>query len=153
MEKAVYFTEESIVKDKIYMLMKDTITCKICQKIIKNPMMCTSCQKTYCKNCLTAFRKTCPNGCKNPNYLKNMSVTDILSKIKYECQNCGKQIKSEDIKSHLDSNCVKISNKPKTLAEEFKTKKTLRLLKSEEVEEIKKSGKDISYLSSKKKKI
>ena len=53
---------------------------------------------------------------------------NILSKLKYECQNCGKQIKSEDIKSHLESNCIKISNKPKTLAEEFKTKKKLRKL-------------------------
>ena len=78
---------------------------------------------------------------------------DILSKLKYECQNCGKQIKYKDIKSHLDSKCVKISNRPKTLAEEFKTKKTLRKLTAQETAKMKKKGSIISYLSSKKKKI
>ena len=107
--------------------------------------------KSYCKNCLKNWVNTCPNNCENPQYVKNKSVIDILSKLKYECQNCGKQIKSEDIKSHLDSNCVKISNKPKTLAEEFKTKKTLRKLTTEEILELEKNGKKFSYISSKKK--
>ena len=151
MENVEYFPEESVVKDSIYMMMKDTITCKLCTKLLKNPMMCTSCQNTYCKNCLNEWIKTCPNKCENPNYVENASVIEILSKLKYECQNCGKQIKSGDIKSHLDSNCIKISNKPKTLAEEFKTKKILRKFTPEEILEMEKNGKKISYLSSKKK--
>ena len=151
MKNEDYFPEESVVKDSIYMLMKDTITCSLCNKIIKNPMMCTNCQKTYCKNCLNNWVNTCPNNCANPQYIKSLGVIDILSKLKYECQNCGKQIKSEDIKSHLDSNCVKILKKAKTLAEEFKTKKTLRKLTTEEAEKMRNEGKEISYLSSKKK--
>ena len=71
---------------------------------------------------------------------RNISANDILSKLTYECQNCGEQIKSDDIKSHLDSNCVKISNIPKTLAEEFKTKKTLRKITPEETEKMRKEG-------------
>ena len=151
MKNEDYFPEESVVKDSIYMLMEDTITCKLCNKIKKDPMMCTNCQKTYCKNCLHNFVNTCPNNCENPQYVKSIGVINILSKLKYECQNCGKQIKSEDIKSHLDSNCVKISNIPKTLAEEFKMKKKLRKLLPEEIKKIKKNGSKISYLSSKKK--
>ena len=151
MENKDYFPEESVVKDSIYTMMKNTITCSLCNKIIKDPMMCTNCQKTYCKNCLNNWVNTCPNNCENPQYVKNISVINILSKLKYECQNCGKQIKSEDIKSHLDSNCVKIIKKAKTLAEEFKTKKTLRKLSPEEIKKIKKNGSKISYLSSKKK--
>ena len=152
MENVDYFPEESLVKDKIYTLMKDTITWKLCSKILKDPMMCTSCQKTYCTNCLNDYEKTCPNGCENPNYVKNLSVKDILSKLKYECQNCGKEVKSGDIKSHLDSNCVKISRISKTLADEFKTKKTLRKLTPEETAKMTNEGKDISYLTSKKNK-
>ena len=151
MENVDYFPEESLVKDKIYTLMKDTITCLICSKIVKEPMMSTSCQKTYCKKCLKKWVKTCPNKCKKPKYVKNLAINDILSKLTYECQNCGKHIKSQDIKSHLDSNCAKISNIPKTLGEEFKTKKTLRKLTSEESGEMVKDGFQISYFSSKKK--
>ena len=151
MKNEDYFPEESVVKDSIYTLMKDTITCNLCSKLLKDPMMCTSCQKTYCKNCLNEWTKTCPDNCENPQYVENKSAIDILSKLNYECQNCGKKIKYKDIKSHLDSNCVKISNKPKTLAEEFKTKKTLRALTAEETGKMKKNGSKISYLSSKKK--
>ena len=151
MENVNYFPEESIVKDDIYEGVKDTIICKLCNKIIKDPMMCTSCQKIYCKNCLNDYVKSCPNNCENPKYEKHLFTIDMLSKLKYECQNCGKQIKSQDIKSHLDSNCAKISNLPKTLAEEFKTKKKLLKLTSEETAKLTKKGYEISYLSSKKK--
>ena len=119
MKNKDYFPEESVVKDSIYMMMKDTIICKLCNKIIKNPMMCTNCQKTYCKNCLNNWVNTCPNNCENPNYVENKSAIDILSKLKYECQNCGKQIKSKDINSHLDSNCIKKSKNPKNLAKHY----------------------------------
>ena len=151
MKNSDYFPEDSVVKDKIYILMKDTITCEVCSKILKEPMMCQFCQKTYCKKCLKKWVKTCPNKCKKPKYVKNISANDILSKLTYECQNCGKQIKSQDIKSHLDSNCAKISNLPKTLAEEFKSKKKLLKLTSEETAKLTKKGYEISYLSSKKK--
>ena len=113
MKKEDYFPEESVVKDSIYMMMKDTITCKLCNKILKNPMMCTSCQETYCENCLNNWVNICPNHCENPQYVENKST--------------------------------------KTLAEEFKTKKTLRKITPEETEKMRKEGKEISYLSSKKK--
>ena len=153
MKNMNYFPEESIVKDNIYMKMKDSITCKLCKKLLKDPMFCTSCQNTYCKNCLNGWVKTCPNSCENPNYIENISTKEILSKLKYECQNCGNQVKFEDIKSHLDSNCIKVSNKSKAMAKGFNCSKILRKLTPEETDQMIKNGSKISRLTSKKKKI
>ena len=113
-------------------------------------MIFKSYQNTYCKNFLKYWGKFCPNNCEKLNYVENKGVIDKLCKLKSECPNCDKHIKSEDIKSHLDSNCIKISKKQKNLFEEFK-KKTLQKLSNEEVQKMRNEGKKISYLSSKEK--
>ena len=84
MKNENYLPEEYLIKDINYMMMKETITCKLCKKLFKDSMICKSCQNTFCKNCLKYWGKFCPNNCENPNYVENKSVIDILSKLNYE---------------------------------------------------------------------
>ena len=136
LEKENYFTDDCIVEDQLYLALKDLITCPICHKILKNPYMCTRCQTTYCKKCLEDYSslKKCLNHEEEVQFKHSIMKSEMLSKLKYKCKNCFKEVIQSDIKAHLQDNCehVEIERK-KTLAEEIKTKKGLIKLSSEEM--------------------
>ena len=112
----------------IYSSLKDLITCPLCQKILKNPYMCCKCQKSYCKKCLeeNSNLKTCPNDKEESQFIHSVFAEDMLSKLKYKCKNCFKEVIQSDIKAHLQDNCEHNElERKKTLVEEIHTKKTL----------------------------
>ena len=137
LEKNEYFTDDSVVEDQLYLSLKDLLICPYCHKLIKNPFMCNKCQKNYCKKCLEDYSnmKKCPNDNKESEFKHSIMINEMLSKLKYKCNNCKEEILQSDIKSHLETNCEYVElEHEKTLAEIIQTKKELIKLSPQEME-------------------
>ena len=150
MEKEDYFSDDCIVENNYYKTLKDLLTCPLCSKIFKEPLMCSNCQKVYCQKCLELKYikgKICPNNCKNITFIKSIVKNEMLSKILYKCKNCSKEVMQNDIKSHLESNCSPQSERTKTLSEIYQTKKEIIRLSPQEMSKIDKNS--INHFTSK----
>ena len=137
LEKDQYFSDDCIIENPFFTSIKDILKCPLCHKIFKDPYMCDNCQNVYCKRCLEAYSqfKICVNECKDAKFIRCLAKNELLSKIKYRCKNCQKEVIQSDIKAHLESNCEhneKIA-KEKTLSEIIQTKKTLIKLSSQDM--------------------
>ena len=153
MDKKDYFSDDCIVKDVLFNALKDLLTCPLCNKIYNEPLMCSNCQNVYCEECLKNYPKSnaCPNNCINFKFVKSINKNELLSKIKYKCKNCSKEVNRNDIKSHLESNCEKTIEKTKTLSEIYQTKKRITKLSPKEMMDVNKSK--IKHFTSKSNKI
>ena len=153
MKNEVFITDDCIVENETYLGWKDNIKCGLCKKILKEPIICKSCQNNYCKVCIDKWKKThikCPNNCEEPDYDKSLDKPFILAMLKFLCRNCKEEIKYNDVESHLKSGC-KTTRNPSKLYDIIYKKKKLKKLTSEEVEKVKNEGHDINHISSKKK--
>ena len=151
MNKESYITDDCIIEDEIYAGIKDLIKCSLCNKILKEPMSCKSCQKTYCKTCIENWSKInnkCPNKCENSKYVKSIDKSALLSNLKFLCKNCKEEIKYNHIESHLKSGC-ETNLTSSTIYQTIYKKKKLRKLTSEEIKIVKDKGKKITHLTSK----
>ena len=149
MKKEDYFSEDCIVENVYYKTLKDLLTCPLCNKLFKDPLMCSDCQNVYCQKCLELKYlkdKICPNNCKNAKFVKSITKNEMLSKILYKCKNCSNEVKQSDINAHLESNCKK--ERTKTLSELYQTKKEIIKLSPEEMSKIDKNT--INHFTSKK---
>ena len=121
-----YINEENVIKDEIYKIFENSLTCSICSDIFINPMMCMNCQNVYCKACIDDWKKKsikCPNRCENPNYNKSISTSEMLSKLKFICNKCDNVINYDDMKNHSLTDCSKkkkIEELPKSKTAENK---------------------------------
>ena len=137
LDKEDYFTDDCIVENQLYFSLKDLITCPLCHKILNNPFMCNKCQETYCKKCLENYSnlKKCPKDNIETEFKHSIMKSEMLSKLKYKCKNCKKEVIKDEIKSHLEENCKYVEvEREKTLAEIIKTKKELIKISREEME-------------------
>ena len=103
MEK--YINEGTVVDNEIYQAFKESVICPICTNILIEPVMCMKCQSSYCKRCSEDWSKKndkCPNRCESPNYQRNLEKNNILSKLKFKCENCGEQIFYEKVEKHIN---------------------------------------------------
>ena len=104
--------------------------------------MCMNCLNVYCKKCIDDWSKKnnkCPNRCENPNYRKSIEKCNTLSKLKFKCEKCGKEIKYDDVKKHADTCEVNIINQSNQT--DNGNIKRLKKIKKEEVNKLKKKGK------------
>ena len=65
--------DKTIIKNELYNVFKDSITCPLCLNILINPVMCLHCQNAFCKKCIDNWSKNsqkCPKRCDNPNIKK-----------------------------------------------------------------------------------
>ena len=138
LEKDEYFSDDCIIEDNLYLAIKDLITCPLCSKILKEPYMCSECQNAYCKKCLENYSnlERCPNDNKNTKFSHCIQKNDLLSKLKYRCKNCLKEVVQTDIQFHLKSNCKTNTEmeRERTLSEIIQTKKELIKLSKKEME-------------------
>ena len=150
MKKEEYFSEDCIVENTFYKTLKDLLTCPLCKKLFKEPLMCSACQNVYCTQCLEQYlkKKICPNNCKNCKFTRSLGKNELLSKLIYRCKNCSKEVEQSDIKAHLESNCHPELEQKKTLAEIYQTKKEIIRLSPEEMSKINKN--EINHFTSKK---
>ena len=125
MSKKDYFPEESLIKDDFYKNLEPLLICPICKKIYKDPVMCSKCQSIYCKNCINDSK--CVKECDDAIFNNSISKMELLSKIKYRCNNCYEEVKQMDINSHLQKNCksCKICPKEEKLIDTYTKKKKL----------------------------
>ena len=142
LDKEDYFSDDCIVQDELFMSIKDLLKCPLCNKILKDPYMCQDCQSVYCKKCLENYSnlKKCPKDGKDGKFVHCITKSDLLSKLKYRCKNCLKEVIQTNIKSHLEENCKYEENNigsEKTLAEIIQTKKELIILNQEEMKDKK----------------
>ena len=105
-----YINEKTIIKDEQYNEIKDSIICQICKDIIIIPIMCSECKNSFCKKCIEKWdinNKKCPFRCEKPNYIKNDSLEEEISNLKFECINCQNKINYKDLIQHFYSKCGK----------------------------------------------
>jgi len=129
-----YFDDNCLIEDDIYNSLKENIKCKYCNNILKEPMMCQTCQGAFCKNCIEDLDEK-NHECKNPNYVKNIGAISLLGKLKYKCKNCQIEIKKKDIKDHIEKGCIRNAN-PTKLMDSFFRKANLRKVDSSEIAEF-----------------
>ena len=130
MEK--YINEGTVVDNEIYQLFKESVICPICTNILIEPVMCMKCQNSYCKRCSEDWSKKndkCPNRCENPNYQRSLEKNNILSKLKFKCENCGEQIFYDKVEKHTNECTTKDINV---------RKKRMRKLNMEEITNLRK---------------
>lgn len=102
-----YVNNDTLVENPISLAVKNTVTCPLCQNIFIDPMIC-GCQNVYCKICIEDWSRThknCPNKCNNPIYQKCLGKMDILSKLKFKCLGCKKEILYNDAEIHHKACC------------------------------------------------
>ena len=143
-----YFDENNPIEDDCYNAIKDLIKCEYCAKILKDPMMCNECQRTYCNKCIDKLNSD-NHDCKKLSFFQSMEAISLLNKLKYLCKNCKSEIKKENIETHLKEVCIKKEN-PSKLKNEIYKKKSLQKLTRDEIKKLKKEK--VKHKTCKKKK-
>ena len=144
-----YINNETIVKDSIYELFKNSATCELCHNIFINPIMCMKCQNSYCQKCIDNLDKNneiCPNKCNEPTFNKSLSKNDILSKFKFKCRKCGIEYFYHEIKKHCEA--CNSSNIQSSVKEKKGPK--LKKITVDEIDKRKKEGIEVEYITGKK---
>ena len=142
-----YFDDNCLIEDDVYNSMKDLIKCNYCNKILKEPMVCTKCQKAFCRSCTVKLEEE-NHQCVNPTYTNNEIINLMLGRIKYRCKNCQMETKKEDIKSHINKGCIRNEN-PTKLMEAFNRKAQLRKVEDSEIKEFPKRKIKVNHISGK----
>lgn len=85
---------------------EESLTCPICMKLLIDPICCSTCHYTMCKNCCESWLKvnnTCPNKCEEFNEEPlNRFAMALLSNIKLSCLNkeCKKVLSYDGFSTH-----------------------------------------------------
>jgi len=118
--------DESLIINRFYFeALKDQFNCPICLCLLSNPLMCSNCETTFCKKCITIWltkNDTCPMRCpKNQSTVININRTikknldGLKLRCKYGCEVPFLSYEMHVRHSHKDDikcwNCEKISNK------------------------------------------
>ncbi len=146
-----YINNDTIIKEEIYNLFKNTIICSLCKNILIDPVMCMQCQDVFCKKCLEKNNENkCPKGCNENKIQKCIGKNDILSKLKFKCVGCSKAILYNEAINHHESCCP--GKKSSDIVKDSESNQTpngrkIERLSSEEIEELKKDGKEILYIT------
>lgn len=70
-----------------------SLTCCICLEIVKNPYECENCESLYCFECWDMMKvsgKNCVYACTSPIIKAKKFIFDMLSKIRFHCEDCKK---------------------------------------------------------------
>ena len=146
-----YINDDCIIEDENFLTFKPLIMCGLCNKILKKPKMCLKCQTNFCEKCIEKWSddfEKCPKNCENPDYQPNKDKLAILSMIKFKCKNCKREIKYNDVESHLKLGCGKKQEEDRLCNIIYKKKK-LKKLTNDEIKAVKEKGKEINHLTSK----
>jgi len=83
-----------------------SLSCCICLEIVKNPYECENCESLYCYECWNMMKitgKNCVYDCKTPIIKAKKFIFNMLSKIRFRCQDCQKRnIPYQVYLSHLE---------------------------------------------------
>lgn len=145
-----FINTNTIIKNEIYNAFKNSVTCPLCFSILINPIMCMKCQSVYCKKCIDNWSKDhqkCPKQCTDPYFQRCIGKNDILSRLKFKCQNCESIFDYDNAKKHYES-CKK-ENKGKSHSVKTPICGKLTKITSEEIEQFKQQGNTIIFITGK----
>lgn len=60
-------------------LNKDSV-CGICLEIAERPVMCARCGKVFCANCIGPYRRACPFGCEETQFISQENRRVVCSR-------------------------------------------------------------------------
>ena len=145
-----YIDDDCLIEDEFYNDIKEMIECKLCQKLLKTPMMCNVCGSAFCNNCVKKMQKKKDKShkCKKAKYIENKNVIKMMNKLKYLCRNCKNEVKKEDIENHLKRGCEKLEN-PTRLMDSIYKKKLLTKLNKDEINKLSENKEKVNHLSGK----
>lgn len=90
----------------------DKLTCKLCSKILKDPLACSQCVSLFCFDCISNFyylHKECPFKCFNPCFQEPVDINEITKHVKINCYNkekgCSEVLEINNIYNHIENNC------------------------------------------------
>lgn len=115
-EKQITLNPNYILNTEFYNSIKDLVTCSICLNILINPVTCSKCETSYCKNCLATWKPgqsvsnlSCPMKCtKNKFNEPNRVLKNLLEKLEFTCKfGCLEKsvFKYDNILHHLYYDC------------------------------------------------
>ena len=145
-----YANNDTIIKDDIFNLFKDSVTCFLCHSILIKPMMCMVCQTNFCKKCIdirSLNNNNCPKGCENPDYKESLGKKDILSKLKFKCVGCSNKIPYDEILKHHESCCP--DKKTSDMVTPTPNPSKIKRVSTEEIDALKEEGKELTYITGK----
>ena len=160
-----FINDDALIENDYYNAFKDSIQCPLCLCILINPVMCMKCQNVYCKKCVDSWAKKdnkCPNRCVEPNYNTSKDKLNILSNLQFTCKYCQKIIKYSEVEEHKDicgiiqtyeiidfsDNNTKTEDDTSPITPSSSNK--MQKISRDEMNELKKQGNDVSYITSKK---
>ena len=149
MEK--YINKDTIIENELYKLFEFSVTCPLCKNIYIKPMICMKCQNIFCKRCIDEWSKNnekCANNCEFPQYINSIDKNEILSKLKFNCVGCGKEIEYNEGENHHNSCCPNMTSTDNNQKKKIQSK-TFQRLTSEELQQYHRKGKNVTYISSK----
>lgn len=83
---------EQIIDLSTYQSYKDEYLCELCQHILLNPVSCSSCGKTYCRDCILPYimeKLRCPNNCSTFEIVKpSQDKMKKFTSFEILCKNC-----------------------------------------------------------------
>jgi len=87
-----YIDTECVINLNYYDSIKEIIVCNICTGILINARECSSCQNSFCKNCLDewiCFNESCPYKCKKTEFRESSrTLKNLLEKLHLKCLFC-----------------------------------------------------------------
>jgi len=90
--KGSFYIDESLVQNKTYYEhVKTHVTCTICDGLLNDPVICSSCETPYCRNCIKTWQEknnSCPARCSPPLIVKNIfrMLKNTLDEVKVKCK-------------------------------------------------------------------
>jgi uncharacterized CHY-type Zn-finger protein len=116
-EEILFVDSSSVVNTSFYESVKDISTCTICKGIVINPRQCKKCENIFCRECIYKWKENnsnCPFKCIKFSIVYPSKVAvKILRSLILRCpKNCSKEIKYENLRTHISQCQNKIIDCP-----------------------------------------
>ena len=88
------------------------LVCKICKKVVQQPIECSVCQQSFCEPCIRHWHQEfqqCPNSCTLALRPSHPILASFLNTLKIRCvfasRGCSAIVRLKDLSSHEASEC------------------------------------------------
>ena len=106
-DRGEFYIDESLVENKTYFEhVKSHVSCVICEGLLNDAVICSSCETPYCRNCILKWQEknnSCPARCKPPLIVKDIfrMLKNAIDEVKIKCKINGCIISLTNIGEHL----------------------------------------------------
>ncbi len=97
---------ESLIENKIYYeQLKEQLQCTLCHNLLNEPLMCSSCETPFCRQCINVRKVSntvCPSNCANAVYVEIPRLfRQLLDGLKLNCK-YGCKVSLLNYKQHIE---------------------------------------------------